>query len=143
MLLGDAVVAERLLQLLVDAGAGDDLVVGLEAGHAPVCDPVDFLPGHRTRLRERRTGNKKEQRKKLHSPPLMPACLMTAAQRGISRSIAAVNCAGVPVMTSRPRSVSRLRTSGSAKTRVVSRFRRSTIAAGVPAGALTPKQGNG
>ena len=42
----------------------------------------------------------------------MPALLMTPAQRGVSRAIAAANSAGVPPRTSRPRSFIFLRTSG-------------------------------
>src|SRR5260221_10739123 len=75
------------------------------------------------------------------SVALMPSCLMTPAQRGISRSIALANSAGVPGMTSRPRSFSFLRTSGCARIFTVSRFNRSMIAGGVPAGAIRPNHG--
>src|SRR6266571_645827 len=76
-----------------------------------------------------------------YSLALIPACLITLAQRGISRPMAAASSAGEPPMTSRPRSSSFLRTSGCARIFTVSRCSRSMIAGGVPAGAMSPNHG--
>jgi len=56
-----------------------------------------------------------------YSLALIPACLITLAHCGISRSMAAASSAGEPPITSRPRSLSFLRTSGIARIFTVSR----------------------
>lgn len=76
-----------------------------------------------------------------YSLALIPACLITLAHCGISRSMTAASSAGAPPMTSRPRSLSFLRTSGAARILAVSRCSLSMIAGAVPAGAMSPNHG--
>src|SRR3954467_13178603 len=69
---------------------------------------------------------------------LMPASFATCFQRSISVPISAPKAAGVMAEASAPSFRRKAFMSGSASAVLMSRFSRSTMAAGTPAGASTP-----
>jgi hypothetical protein len=79
-------------------------------------------------------GREKQRRSEHRHCILMSAARMTFAHLSISHLIRSTNSLGVLAIGSKPSAERRSRTSGSATTLTISRYKRSTTSGGVPAG---------